>query len=71
MNGPFVPVGEPIYDDEVTDYSIGKSVVYAAFAWSVADKARASVFELAKKHGVGFFDASSDDGFTWRPGDAT
>jgi len=69
MNGPFAPAGDPIDDEYVTDYSVGTSVMYAAFAWSVAQKARARVLELAKKHGVGFFDASSADGYTWRPGD--
>ena len=51
----------------VTDYSIGKSLIYAAFAWSEAEGARDTMFRLAKKHLVGFFDVSSDDGGVWSP----
>jgi len=52
------------YDAEAhsTEYSIGHNVIYAAFAWSVAEKAYEKMKTLAQKHGVGFFDVSSDDG---------
>ena len=60
MNGPFA---SDDYDNpRVTDYSIGRSVIYAAFAWSQADAAFEAVDRLAAKHGVGFFDASSEQG---------
>jgi hypothetical protein len=48
-----------------TDYSVGRSLIYAAFAWSQAQDAHATVFGLAAKHGVGFFDASSELGEVW------
>jgi hypothetical protein len=59
MNGP---LGVDSDASEVTDYSIGKSVIYSAFAWSVAEHAYNKMRDLAIKHRVGFFDVSSDDG---------
>jgi hypothetical protein len=60
MNGPLAN-----YDDDnpnVSDYSVGKEVIYVAFSWSVAELAYEKIFELAEKHGVGFFNVSSDKG---------
>jgi len=60
MNGPFAS-----YDYEnpkLTDYSIGRSVVYAAFASSQAEPAFETVYRLAAKHQVGFFDVSDEEG---------
>ncbi|MHB9023657.1 MAG: hypothetical protein ACYC7E_05700 [Armatimonadota bacterium] len=65
MNGPYAT--DDIDNPRMTDYSIGKSVIYVAFAWSVADIAYQTAFSLAQKHGIGFFDASSDDGKVWGP----
>lgn len=59
MNGPFAVDSDA---SEVTDHCVGKSVIYSTFAWSVAEQAYAKTRELAIKHGVGFFDVSSDDG---------
>lgn len=69
MNGPHAPDDLP--DDEAlaTDYSVGASVIYAGFAWSKAEPARAAVFALAAKHGLGFFDASASDAGIWLPND--
>lgn len=63
MNGEFAPDDDAIDDDEelenhLVDYSIGKTVIYAAFAWSVAEEAYESMLKLALKHDVGFFDVS-------------
>ena len=60
MNGPYA--SDDIDNPKVTDYSVGKDVIYAAFAWSQTDSAYASMTALAKKHNVGFFDVSADDG---------
>lgn len=65
MNGPDASNEEP--DDEdaeahLTDYSIGHHVIYAAFAWSVADEAYKVTKALARKHNVGFFDVSGEEG---------
>ena len=67
MNGEYAPDVELLDEDEdlenhVTDYSIGREVIYAGFSWSVVDEAYERVQKLAQKHGVGFFDVSSDDG---------
>ena len=65
MNGPLA--SDDPDDPHVTDYSVGRSVIYAAFAWSQAEVAHQRMGELAAKHGVGFFDVSSEDGSTWFP----
>jgi hypothetical protein len=58
MNGPFASAD---YDNlKRTDYSIGRSVIYAAFAWSQAKSAFAMVERMAAKHGVGFFDVGGE-----------
>lgn len=49
-------------DNRLTDYSLGSAVIYAAFAYSVAEEAYTTMRELALKHKVGFFDVSSSDG---------
>lgn len=59
MNGPLAVDSDA---SEVTDHSIGKSVIYSAFAWSVAERAYNKMRGLAIKHHVGFFDVSSDEG---------
>lgn len=66
MNGPLA--SDDPDDPKATDYSLGRSVIYGAFAWSEAEAAYKHVKELAAKHGVGFFDASGHDGDTWWPG---
>jgi hypothetical protein len=62
MNGSHVPtdIDERIDDEEITDYSVGKDVIYASFRWSLAEKAYPKMLGLAKKHKVGFYDASGD-----------
>lgn len=60
MNGPYSKEDED--SDFVTDYSIGNEVIYAAFAWSLAEQAYDKMKTLAEKHNVGFFDASADEG---------
>lgn len=67
MNGEFAPDDQAFDENEdletyLTDYSIGREVIYAAFAWSVAEEAYKLVIELAKKHDVGFFDVSGTGG---------
>ena len=65
MNGPLA--SDDPDDPKVTDYSLGRSVIYAAFAWSEAETAFKHVKELAAKHGIGFFDVSGEDGDIWWP----
>ena len=65
MNGPLR--SDDADDPKVTDYSVGKSVIYSAFAWSEAESAFKTMFSLAEKHKIGFFDVSSSDGGVWLP----
>ena len=67
MNGLYAPSIEQINADAclesyMTDYSISGGMIYACFAWSLADEAYGTVRKAAQKHGVGFFDVSSEDG---------
>lgn len=59
MNGPFAT---DIDDNSVTDYCIGRDVIYVTFGWSEAERAYPLMKSLAEKHGVGFFDASGHEG---------
>ncbi|MCL1997427.1 MAG: hypothetical protein FWG65_01515 [Turicibacter sp.] len=66
LSGPHAPtdgeiddMADPAY---LTDYSVGKEVIYAAFSWSLAERAFEKMRSLAKKHDVGFFDVSAENG---------
>lgn len=66
-NGEYAPDLELLAENEdldnhVIDYSIGKEVIYAAFSWPAAEEAYHLTRKLAKKHEVGFFDVSENDG---------
>lgn len=50
-----------------TDYTIGTALIYMSFEWDKIDEAHETVFRLAGKHAVGFFDVSSDLAETWLP----
>jgi hypothetical protein len=67
MNGPLSQADLPEDEASATDYSVGKFVVYCCFAWSKAELAYETVFELAQKHGVGFFNVSSGKEEVWLP----
>ena len=65
LNGPFATDD---YDNpRVTDYSIGRGLIYGAFRWSEVEAAYEKMFELAKNHRVGFYYVSADDGEVWAP----
>ena len=65
MNGPLA--SEDVDDPKVTNYSLGRTAIYAAFAWSEATAANEAMTSLAVKHRVGFFDVSSETGDIWLP----
>jgi len=69
MNGPHAAEDLDEEEDEVrlTDYTIGTTLIYIAFAWSQEQAAYAAVSQLAAKHQVGFFDASSEQAAVWLP----
>lgn len=52
---------------KVTDYTIGRSTIYANFAWSQAANAFKLTRELAFKHGVGLLDLNSREADIWWP----
>ena len=49
------------------EHGYNDPVIYAAFAWSVANEAYELTKALAQKHGVGFFDASGQKGDVYLP----
>ena len=65
LNGPFADFSGD--GSKFADYSIGKSFIYACFAWTEATNAHRLAFDLAKKHSVGFFNVSEKDGEVWAP----
>lgn len=60
LNGPYAV--EDTDNENVTDYCIGKDIIYVGFSWSVAEKAYEVMKTTAEKHNVGFYDTSADDG---------
>jgi hypothetical protein len=64
MRQTFPDMNGPNATDETekhwTDYTIGKYIIYVAFGWSVSEEACETVYRLAAKHRVGFFDVSDD-----------
>jgi hypothetical protein len=67
MNGPFSKAVLSEDEARTANYSLGKSIIYCCFAWSKEDLANRTVFELAQKHGVGFFNVSSSGEEVWLP----
>jgi hypothetical protein len=65
MNGPFSDDQLPEDEASTADYSIGRSVIYVAFAWSKSKLAYQTAFDLAQKHGLGFFNVSSGSEEVW------
>jgi hypothetical protein len=68
MNGPHAQEELPEDEATLTDYSVGRSLIYAAFAWSKKEQAYEIMFRLAERHRVGFFNVSSTTGEVWLPG---
>lgn len=67
MNGPYAQADMPDDEASLTDYSVGRSLIYAAFAWSKMEEAYEIMFRLAERHGVGFFNVSSTTSDVWLP----
>ncbi|TCL90793.1 hypothetical protein C8J38_107155 [Rhizobium sp. PP-WC-2G-219] len=66
VNGPD---GEENVDNpRVSDYTVGQSIIYVAFAWSQAEVAYKAARAAAEVAGVGFFDASGRGAEIWLPG---
>lgn len=64
---PPAPPGEA-EPESGTDYTIARGLIYLSFLdWDRIDQAHETVFALAAKHGLGFFDVSSDLAEVWLP----
>jgi hypothetical protein len=51
-----------------TDYAISPGLIYISFNdWERIEEAHQTVFDLAARHALGFFDVSSDLAETWVP----
>jgi len=67
MNGPYAS-DDNINNPQLTDYSLGKVVIYTAFDWSFSEDAHKVVRNLACRHSIGFFDVIADGGEFFRLG---
>ena len=67
MNTPQAEIHLQEDDGVLAEYTIGRQFVYAGFAWSKAIAAAGEAERLAKVHGLGFFDVSSDGEEVWLP----
>lgn len=65
----FPPLAATAPEDATgTDYTVGRALIYLSFSdWDQIDQAHESVYSLAAKHGLGFFDVSSDLAEVWLP----
>jgi hypothetical protein len=63
LNGPDRPENMDLC---VADYSIGPDIIYVAFSGGRAADAYETMFCLASRHGVGFYNASGN-GEAWFP----
>lgn len=67
MNGPLSPPDLPEDETILTDYAIGKFIIYASFAWSKAEHAYETTRRLAEKHSTGLLNISSEWVDMWLP----
>lgn len=68
LSAEFPPAAADSDDETGTEYTIAPSLIYLSFLdWDKIDRAHEAVFSLAGKHGLGFFDVSSDLAETWLP----
>jgi hypothetical protein len=65
MNGPLAM--DDFDNPKLSDYSLGRSVIYVAFNWSESENAYEHVVRLAGKYRLGFFDVSAENGEIWLP----
>ena len=64
----FPPAPDDSDEETGTEYSIGPGLIYMSFLdWDKIDRAHEAVFRLAARHGLGFFDVSSDLAEVWLP----
>lgn len=65
---PPIPGGDTEQVESGTDYTIAPDLIYISFLdWDRIDQAHETVYRLAAKHALGFFDVSSDIAEVWLP----
>jgi len=70
LSQDFPPVPADAGDNVETgaDYTIARELIYISFLdWDKIDQAHETVYRLAAKHALGFFDVSSDIAEVWLP----
>jgi hypothetical protein len=67
MNGPHAKPELPPDEATLTDYTIAKGAIYAAFAWSKAEEAGDAAIRLAQRHRLGLFNVSSPSAEVYVP----
>lgn len=67
MNTPEAEIHLQNDDGVLADYTIGRQFVYVGFTWSKAVAAAGEAERLAKLHGLGFFNVSSNGEEVWLP----
>ena len=68
MNGPHAARSTDNEASENTaDFTLANDIVYVAFRWPQAEIAYETCIRLAERHGVGFLDASGNEGAAWFP----
>ena len=70
LSAEFAPVADDAPDglEPGADYTIARELIYISFLdWDKIDQAHETVYRLAAKHALGFFDVSSDIAEVWLP----
>ncbi|MFD2368377.1 hypothetical protein [Pseudoduganella sp. GCM10020061] len=68
LGAEFPPAPADSDEPTGTEYIICPALIYMTFLdWDKIDRAHEAVFALAARHGLGFFDVSSDLAEVWLP----
>lgn len=67
LQAAFPVLGAKRKSDSEAEYSFGRVMIHVAFSFKQQQAALTLAKALAAKHGLGLFEASSDDGLIWIP----
>lgn len=67
LSAHFPVLGPKRKSDLEAEYSFGSVMIHVAFSFKAQQAALTQTKSLAGKHGLGLFEASSDDGLIWIP----
>ena len=56
-------------NDNRAEYRFAPNAVFASFTWEASRLAQRQAQKLARAHGIGLFDVSSNDAAVWSPND--